>query len=160
MRRGPIRKRQPKATFPPRIMRSGVLSGISPGFPELSRSCGQVAHVLLTRPPLGFKEQAPKTPPDLHVLGTPPAFVLSQDQTLRKKFDRAQSLTGLSFALQFSRNAFFFFGAAAFRSDGLHSITRFVSCQHFFGWKKPCRFLSRPPLISERQCIVYSASAE
>ena len=24
--------------------------------------------------------------PDLHVLGTPPAFVLSQDQTLRCKF--------------------------------------------------------------------------
>ena len=26
--------------------------------------------------------QAPKSPLDLHVLGTPPAFVLSQDQTL------------------------------------------------------------------------------
>src|SRR5690606_16345462 len=45
MRRGPIRKWQLDAAFPPRIMRSGVLSGISPGFPELSRSCGQVTHV-------------------------------------------------------------------------------------------------------------------
>ena len=36
---------------------------------------------LLTRPPLN----SPKTVPrDLHVLGTPPAFILSQDQTLVK----------------------------------------------------------------------------
>ena len=48
---------------------------------------GQVAHALLTRPPLtrlslGFKP----CPFDLHVLGTPPAFILSQDQTLMLKF--------------------------------------------------------------------------
>lgn len=36
------------------------------------------SHVLLTRPPL-----TPKGPFDLHVLGLPPAFALSQDQTLR-----------------------------------------------------------------------------
>lgn len=28
-------------------------------------------------------------PFDLHALGTPPAFILSQDQTLRKKFTLA-----------------------------------------------------------------------
>jgi hypothetical protein len=41
--------------------------------------------VLLTRAPL---VSAPKglLPFDLHVLSTPPAFVLSQDQTLRRKF--------------------------------------------------------------------------
>ena len=46
----------------------------------------QVAHVLLTRPPL---DSLPKEihSLDLHVLGTPPAFVLSQDQTLNKKFN-------------------------------------------------------------------------
>src|SRR3712207_6582526 len=33
-------------------MRSAVISGISPNFPELSQSQGQVAHVLLTRSPL------------------------------------------------------------------------------------------------------------
>ena len=38
----------------------------------------QVTHALLTRPPL-----APKGSFDLHVLSTPPAFILSQDQTLR-----------------------------------------------------------------------------
>ena len=36
------------------------------------------SHVLLTRPPL-----TPKSSFDLHVLGLPPAFALSQDQTLR-----------------------------------------------------------------------------
>ena len=36
--------------------------------------------MLLTRAPLG-----PKPSFDLHVLGMPPAFVLSQDQTLRFK---------------------------------------------------------------------------
>ena len=37
-------------------------------------------HVLLTRPPLELK----KLSYDLHVLGIPPAFILSQDQTLLK----------------------------------------------------------------------------
>ena len=36
------------------------------------------SHALLTRPPLD-----PKVSLDLHVLGLPPAFVLSQDQTLK-----------------------------------------------------------------------------
>lgn len=38
--------------FPHHRMPGGVVSGISPGFPELSQSQGQVAHVLLTRSPL------------------------------------------------------------------------------------------------------------
>ena len=61
-----------------------VLCGISIGFPMLSPSYGQVAHALLTRPPL---TRPPKglRPFDLHVLSTPPAFVLSQDQTLEFK---------------------------------------------------------------------------
>jgi hypothetical protein len=29
---------------------------------------------------------------DLHVLGTPPAFILSQDQTLRKKYISCEML--------------------------------------------------------------------
>ena len=58
-------------------------SGISRRFQRLSRSPGQVSHVLLTRSPLS---PGPKSgfSFDLHVLGTPPAFVLSQDQTLRR----------------------------------------------------------------------------
>ena len=64
-----------------------VLCGISTSFDVLFPSRGQVAHALLTRPPLKLNKIHPKTsfvksPLDLHVLGTPPAFVLSQDQTL------------------------------------------------------------------------------
>ena len=64
----------------------------------LSPSIRQVIHALLTRPPLihaslGFSMD----PFDLHVLGTPPAFILSQDQTLMLKcflFDSCTSQTG------------------------------------------------------------------
>jgi hypothetical protein len=65
-------------------MQAVVLSGIRPSFPGLSQSAGQITHVLLTRSPL---EHPPKRafPYDLHVLSTPPAFVLSQDQTLQTK---------------------------------------------------------------------------
>src|SRR5262249_20784380 len=38
--------------FPTSTMRCRFISGISPGFPELSQSGGQVTHVLLTRSPL------------------------------------------------------------------------------------------------------------
>ena len=60
-----------------------VLRGISTSFDALSPSERQVAHALLTRPPLEyFGASSSVSPLDLHVLGTPPAFVLSQDQTL------------------------------------------------------------------------------
>ena len=64
--------------------------GISSRFQLLSPSEGQVPHALLTRPPLSKTRKSTSklisnqrfAPFDLHVLGTPPAFVLSQDQTL------------------------------------------------------------------------------
>src|SRR3712207_8396121 len=71
-------------------MRPAVTSGISPNFLELSQSRGQVAHVLLTRSPLNFPPKR-KSPFDLHVLSTPPAFVLSQDQTLRRCLNQAEN---------------------------------------------------------------------
>jgi hypothetical protein len=55
------------------------LCGISHPFGWVSPTKRQVTYALLTRPPLGIA-----TSFDLHVLSTPPAFVLSQDQTLRK----------------------------------------------------------------------------
>ena len=64
-------------------MQTMVLSGIRPSFPSLSRSAGQITHVLLTRSPLVYPRRA--LPFDLHVLSTPPAFVLSQNQTLQTK---------------------------------------------------------------------------
>ena len=59
-------------------------SGISTGFPVLSQSSGQVAHVLRTRSPLSTRA-SPGFTFDLHVLSVPPAFVLSQDQTLHRR---------------------------------------------------------------------------
>jgi hypothetical protein len=44
--------------FPPTPMQEQVISGISPGFPELSQSQGQVTHVLLTRSPLTTRKQS------------------------------------------------------------------------------------------------------
>ena len=43
--------------------------------------------MLLTRSPLD-----PKISFDLHVLGTPPAFILSQDQTLQIYSDKIEDL--------------------------------------------------------------------
>lgn len=60
-------------------------SGINSSFPELSPSLGQVAYVLRTRSPLSHPRIATLLfSLDLHVLTTPPAFTLSQNQTLRK----------------------------------------------------------------------------
>ena len=62
---------------------SKMSCGISVRFQTLSPSERQVPHALLTRPPLELpKASFRQSPFDLHVLGTPPAFVLSQDQTL------------------------------------------------------------------------------
>ena len=66
--------------------------GISSRFRLLFPSSGQVSHVLRTRSPLDLPEQAPWISFDLHVLSVPPAFVLSQDQTLQQK--RVVTLSG------------------------------------------------------------------
>src|SRR6185503_6349444 len=63
---------------------AGSTSGISPSFLGLSRSSGWVTHVLLTRSRLCPRPK-PGSSLHLHVLSTPPAFVLSQDQTLREE---------------------------------------------------------------------------
>ena len=66
-------------------MRLRTTSGINSSFPELSPSLGQVAYVLRTRSPLSHPRIATLLfSLDLHVLTTPPAFTLSQNQTLRK----------------------------------------------------------------------------
>ena len=70
--------------------------GINSPFGELSPTFGQVAHVLRTLAPLDLPRIATRQIPfDLHVLSTPPAFVLSQNQTLREKFAQNQA-TGLA----------------------------------------------------------------
>ena len=52
-----------------------ISCGIISRFQLLSPRYGQIAHALLTRPPCIATF-------DLHVLSTPPAFILSQNQTL------------------------------------------------------------------------------
>src|SRR5258708_27513239 len=62
-------------------------SGITCPFGQLSQSPGYISDSLLTRSPLGLA-----APCDLHVLATPPAFRLSQDQTLQLNFLDTRSL--------------------------------------------------------------------
>ena len=83
MGRGPIPMRRPKLPFLESITDTSTF-GISPSFLGLSQSSGQVTHVLLTRSRLCPRPK-PGSSLHLHVLGTPPAFVLSQDQTLREE---------------------------------------------------------------------------
>ena len=69
-------------TFNNKIMRFCYLSGLSPRFQGLSRSswagCLRITHPFASI----SSQQAGHPSIDLHVLGTPPAFILSQDQTL------------------------------------------------------------------------------
>ena len=72
---------------------SVVVCGIRPSFPGLSHSAGQITHVLLTRSPLEYPPPRWRAFPfDLHVLSTPPAFVLSQDQTLQPQHTQKRML--------------------------------------------------------------------
>ena len=70
-------------------MRDSALRGISRRFHRLSPCRGQVAYALRTRAPVAgsvlLHPAAPPLPLDLHVLGLPLAFILSQDQTLHCK---------------------------------------------------------------------------
>ena len=61
--------------------------GINPNFSGLSPGKGQVAYALRTRAPLAGSPKGP-LPFDLHVLGLPLAFILSQDQTLHRQIFR------------------------------------------------------------------------
>ena len=61
---------------PPRE-RMRYYPAVGPAIPQKSVGCSRVTHPSATEPEL------PLVPFDLHVLGTPPAFVLSQDQTLQ-----------------------------------------------------------------------------
>ena len=88
-----------------------VLCGISTCFQVLSPCSGQIVHALLTRPPLECSSLLPKppflaSPLDLHVLGTPPAFVLSQDQTLAACLTHASRAEIIVEGLRFGRYYF------------------------------------------------------
>ena len=98
-----------------------VSCGIRTPFGILSPCLGQVAHALLTRPPLKHTRFHPKTsanvsPLDLHVLGTPPAFVLSQDQTLPFNPFKSAALAADPHSLESSVSLRFF--SALYRFQG------------------------------------------
>ena len=82
------------------------ICGISSRFRLLSPCVRQVTHALLTRPPLTRSSLGFGTCPfDLHVLGTPPAFILSQDQTLMFLLVR-ESFLSLRFSLDQKASGF------------------------------------------------------
>ena len=88
-----------------------ALCGISSRFQLLSPTERQVPHALLTRPPLSHPLRLTEVALqgasfDLHVLGTPPAFVLSQDQTLYEWYlnDSEESIKSIhKFALSYTQ---------------------------------------------------------
>ena len=114
-----------------------MLCGINLPFGRLFPSMRQVTHVLLTRPPLiRFPKETSSL--DLHVLGTPPAFVLSQDQTLNKKFNLLTHKTYFNKRIA-GLNVFYIF-CSIFKDQIyfvalkrlLNLITVSISCQQLF----------------------------
>lgn len=61
----------------------------------LSQITRQIIYALLTRAPLYSSRRTFTF--DLHVLGTPPAFVLSQDQTLQFVLNKSELLFAVLF---------------------------------------------------------------
>ena len=77
--------------------------------------------MLRTRSPLGLPEQAPWTSFDLHVLSVPPAFILSQDQTLQQKCARSDLTPKCSFEperLSEERNMSFYSDCSLWKRAG------------------------------------------
>ena len=68
--------------MPPRS-RTRYYPAVGPAIPRRWASSSRVTHPFATEPL--------RVPFDLHVLGTPPAFVLSQDQTLQRVFELLES---------------------------------------------------------------------
>ena len=77
MGRGPIPSRRGFSRVPCGTRGYPVLPVLSGGYPGGGAGCPRVTHPFATR----FPPRA--VPFDLHVLGAPPAFILSQDRTLR-----------------------------------------------------------------------------
>ena len=132
-----------------------VLCGISTCFQVLSLFLGQIAHALLTRPPLKNSlalipdclalnnECYSVSPLDLHVLSTPPAFVLSQDQTLmfnpyRSASHSPKRSARTAFTLSESDCSFLFFSV---------SFSRFVAARGA-PLKRACIYYQISPRLS------------
>ena len=104
-----------------------VVCGIRPSFPGLSHSAGQITHVLLTRSPLEYPPPRWQAFPfDLHVLSTPPAFVLSQDQTLQPQHTLRIPHKSVCRAQKQKQNKIVF--------QACISLTRATHPHHYQGW--------------------------
>ena len=113
-----------------------MLCGINVRFQTVSHSERQVPHVLLTRPPLASTPKGLRSF-DLHVLGAPPAFVLSQDQTLwtcyiYSHFSVTEHIK-VCFSLSFlkSRWLYFTFGIYSNEYKGLILLVLLECCSIF-----------------------------
>ena len=78
---GPLPRLLADRTRVPHLSAYAVLASVSKCCPPAGDRSSRVTHPSATW--LYSKQASYITPFDLHVLGTPPAFVLSQDQTLR-----------------------------------------------------------------------------
>ena len=94
--------------------------------------CPRVTHPFATR--------LRRAPFDLHVLGMPPAFVLSQDQTLQNIW------MSLSAHFIFKRKSFDFVDSSSCDAEPAHSL--------FLGYCSVFKVLSAVPL-SRRLCLFY-----
>ncbi len=100
--RGPLPRRSLQRACFPWLTEEPGACGISHPFGQLCPIEGYVTHALLSRLPLTETPKDP-CPFDLHVLGTPPAFTLSQDQTLHHDCDVAFDPFGTP-CISFSRS--------------------------------------------------------
>ena len=113
-----------------------MLCGISSRFQLLSPSERQVAHALLTRPPLSQSRlrriSVCSASFDLHVLGTPPAFILSQDQTLNILYLNGTFVPIKSIeAFQLSKESFCLFRLFKEPFSGAYLHKLFLHCSIF-----------------------------
>ena len=128
--------------------------GINPSFPGLSPSIGHVIHVLLTRAPLNQTSIATYLIPcDLHVLNTPPAFVLSQNQTLRKNdLICCSVITDRQISNRDCRPLEFplWAGSTRLKKSAQRTIQSFFSHPAYFGFAEPNLECFHPHLGTSR----------
>jgi hypothetical protein len=122
MGRRPLPKRI--APFIIRPLTLMISWGISSPFELLSLALGQVTNALLTRSPL---RTITSSPFDLHVLSTPPAFILSQDQTLHQSLSSCDVVIFFTFLPYFTGISRFPITLQLLRSEFLTHSTRFLS---------------------------------
>ncbi len=111
-----------------------------------------------------------RTPFDLHVLGTPPAFILSQDQTLMFLFPVPYGIRFIgyllfSFVRSLKRSEIFFFPVRALRRPGFRNLSGSVHCSAVKvppAFRPVCTLLSASPLSisSETSLLCQGASCQ